>query len=78
MRRQTSDFWRRTVWAPGWYDSARRRHKAATAILLSDDALRAMMAPDTPSPQPLEATGGEEGGEVHRNDSTDEAPPASA
>jgi hypothetical protein len=47
--RQTSDFWRRTVWAPGWYDSARRRLKASAAIL-SDDALRAMMAPDTPSP----------------------------
>jgi hypothetical protein len=56
---QTSDFWRRTVWAPGWYDEARRRRKAATAIL-SDEALRALMAPDTPSPQPLEATGGEE------------------
>jgi hypothetical protein len=75
--RQTSDFWRRTVWAPGWYDSARRRLKASAAIL-SDDALRAMMsAPDTPSPPDVCDTREGEGREVHRNDSTDEAPDAS-
>jgi hypothetical protein len=54
---EISRFWKETIWQPDWY--ARNKKAKGRPVLRSDEELRELLYPDTPSPRALEATEGE-------------------